>query len=94
MNRKFFAIVGVLAFALLTGAPSWGQSNVSDRARAQMASVTSAKASLTPAQKKMGLNLVFGAMAAVDDPRVSSFRGAIVESLNSRRPAPVPDWRS
>lgn len=77
MNRKFFGIVGVVAFALLTGAPSWAQSNVSDRARAQMSSVASAKAGLTPAQKKIGLNLVFGAMAAADDPRVSAFRGAI-----------------
>ena len=77
MNRKFFRIAGVAALALLACTPLWAQQDVSPEVMQQIAAISAAKAAFTPAQKKMDSRLAFGALAAANDARVASFRGAI-----------------
>lgn len=77
MNRKLLRIAGVVAVAALACTQAWAQQNVSPEVLAQIQAVSSIKANFTPAQKKMDSALAYGAMAATNDARVATIRGAI-----------------
>ncbi len=64
------------ALAVLFASTSQAQ-EISSDVLAQMSAIASAKASLTPTQKKMDSRLVFGAYKATGDARVAAFTNAI-----------------
>lgn len=103
MNKQFFRVAGIAAFALLACTSLWAQGPASGAVQAetlqpavlqQIAAITSVKASFTAAQKKMSSPLAFGILAAGNDPRVAGFVNAIAP-LGADAPgiAPHPGGR-
>ncbi|MFO1325039.1 MAG: S8 family serine peptidase [Burkholderiales bacterium] len=78
MNSKFLRIAGAVVFALFACAQAWAQpTNISPEALGQMQTISSIKAGFTPGQKKLGSGLAFSVLAAANDARVATIRGAI-----------------
>ncbi len=77
MHWKFLRVAVAALFALLGCASSWAQTDVSPEVMQQIAAIAKAKASLTPAQRKMSTNLAFGIMVEAGDARVAPFRSIV-----------------
>jgi hypothetical protein len=74
MNKRFrIACLAAMAFGFHTAHAQ----DISSDVMQQMAAISAAKASFTPAQKKLSSGLAFGLMQAAGDSRVAGFSNAI-----------------
>ena len=76
MSERLFRITGALIVALFAADGARAQ-DASPEALAQITAISTVKAGLSSAQKKMDSKLVFGIMANTNDFRVAAFRNAI-----------------
>ena len=91
MHHRLVKSAAAAAIALAFTTAAWSQ-EISGDALTQISAITAAKASMTPAQKKMDAALVFGIYQATKDARVSSFSNAItpLSEANAITPSIAP----
>ena len=77
MNRRFVRIGVLVACAFLIALPLLAQQGITASGMQQIADIAAAKKNFNAAQQKMSSDLVFGGLAAGNDPSVSSFINAI-----------------
>jgi len=75
MRSLRLAVASISALFVLT--PAFAGQPISAAVLSQMATISSVKNSLSPAQKKIDTKLLFNILAANNDPRVASIRNAI-----------------